>query len=88
MRKTALLLGILSMIAIVSCKKKEETPMPTPTETSSETTTTEAAVVSGETKDSTSIKVSTDGVNVTTKDGASKTTVNVSGGEAKIEVKK
>jgi hypothetical protein len=88
MRKTALLLGILSMIAIVSCKKKEETPMPTPTETSSETTTTEAAVVSGEAKDSTSIKVSTDGVNVTTKDGASKTTVNVSGGEAKIEVKK
>ena len=89
MRKTALLLGILSMIAIVSCKKKEETPMPTPTETSSETTTTtEAAAVSGEAKDSTSIKVSTDGVNVTTKDGASKTTVNVSGGEAKIEVKK
>lgn len=39
------------MIALVSCKKKEETPMSTPTETSSETTITEAAAVSGEAKD-------------------------------------
>ena len=88
MRKTALFFGIFSMIALVSCKKKEETPMSTPTETSSETTITEAAAVSGEAKDSTSIKVSTDGVNVTPKDGASKITINVSGGEAKIEIRK
>lgn len=53
-------------------------------ETSNETT----PATSGQAKDSTSIKVGTDGVNVTTKDGATKTSVNVSGGEAKIEIKK
>lgn len=85
MKKVSLFLGILSLLAIVSCKKKEETPVPaTQTETSSEATTT----VTTEAKDSTSIKVGTDGINVTTKDGKTKTSVELSGGEAKVEIKK
>ena len=87
MKKITLFLGILSVIAIVSCKEKEDKPFPPQVENSSETTTSTPAV-SGEVKDSTSIKVGTDGVNVTTKDGATKTSVDVSGGEAKIEIKK
>jgi hypothetical protein len=90
MRKTVLLLGIVSMITFVSCKKKEETPVPvTQTETSSEVTTNEkTTTVTTKAEDSTAIKISTDGVNVTTKDGKTKTSVNVSGGEAKVEIKK
>ncbi|MDO8316852.1 MAG: hypothetical protein Q7T12_04945 [Flavobacterium sp.] len=90
MRKIALLLGIVSMITIVSCKKKEETPVPaTQTETSSEITTNEkTTTVTTKAEDSTAIKISTDGVNVTTKDGKTKTSINVSGGEAKVEIKK
>ena len=86
MKKITLFLGILSVIAIVSCKEKEDKPFPPQVENSSETTTSTPAV-SGEVKDSTS-RVGTDGVNVTTKDGATKTSVDVSGGEAKIEIKK
>ncbi|MFV5695375.1 hypothetical protein ACM55G_08050 [Flavobacterium sp. LB3P122] len=87
MKKATLFLGILSILAIVSCKKKEHKPFPPQVETSNATTPSTPAV-SREVKDSTSIKVGTDGVNVTTKDGATKTSVNVSGGEAKIEIKK
>nr|WP_315207571.1 hypothetical protein [uncultured Flavobacterium sp.] len=87
MKKVSLFLGMLSLLAIVSCKKKEETPVPaTQTESSSETTTT--TTVTAEAKDSTSIKVATDGVSMTTKDGKTKTSVELSGGEAKVEIKK
>jgi hypothetical protein len=89
MKKTILILGVLSIMTIVSCKKKDDNPMTPQVETSTTTTTsTPTATASGQAKDSTSIKVGTDGVNVTTKDGATKTSVNVSGGEAKIEIKK
>lgn len=87
MRKITLLLGILSIMTIVSCKKKDDNPIAPQVETTSESTTS-APVGSAEVKDSTSIKVSTDGVNVSTKDGATKTSVSVSGGEAKVEIKK
>lgn len=87
MKKTILILGILSIMTIVSCKKKDDNPIAPQVETNGEPTTSITAG-SGEVKDSTSIKVGTDGVNVTTKDGATKTSVNVSGGEAKIEIKK
>jgi uncharacterized lipoprotein YbaY len=89
MKKIILILGVLSIMTIVSCKKKEDKPMTPQVETTTTTTTSApTATVSGKAKDSTSIKVGTDGVNVTTKNGATKTSVNVSGGEAKIEVKK
>ena len=82
---------MLTMITIVSCKEKEEAVVPTPEtqiETSVETSDQKTTTVSAEAKDSTAIKISTDGVNVTTKDGKTKTSVNVSGGEAKVEIKK
>jgi uncharacterized lipoprotein YbaY len=89
MKKIILILGVLSIMTIVSCKKKDDKPMTPQVETTTTTTTSApTATVSGQAKDSTSIKVATDGVNVTTKNGATKTSVNVSGGEAKIEVKK
>lgn len=90
MKKTILILGVFSIMTIASCKKKDDNPMTPQVETSTTTTTTSTptATASGQAKDSTSIKVGTDGVNVTTKDGATKTSVNVSGGEAKIEIKK
>jgi hypothetical protein len=87
MKKTILILGVLSIMTIVSCKKKDDNPMTPQVETSTATTPS-TPTASGQAKDSTSIKVGTDGVNVTTKDGATKTSVNVSGGEAKIEIKK
>ena len=64
-------------------KRRISAPVPQ-TETSNNTTTN----VTAETKDSTSIKVGTDGINVTTKDGGTKTRVQLSGGEAKVEIKK
>jgi hypothetical protein len=87
MKKIALLLGVLSIMTIVSCKKKDDKPMTPQVETTTVTTPT-SPVASEQAKDSTSIKVATDGVNVTTKSGSTKTSVNVSGGTAKIEVKK
>jgi hypothetical protein len=87
MKKITLLLGLLSIMTIVSCKKKEDKPMTPQVETTT-VTTPASPVASEQAKDSTSIKVATDGVNVTTKSGSTKTSVNVSGGEAKIEVKK
>ena len=90
MRKISLILGMLAKNTIVSCKEKEEVAVPaTQTETSSEVTTNEkTTTVTTKAEDSTAIKISTDGVNVTTKDGKTKTSVNVSGGEAKVEIKK
>lgn len=90
MRKTTLLLGILSMIAIVSCKDKEGNTVPAAqTETSSKVTTNKkTTTVTTKAEDIIAIKISTEGVNVTTKDGKTKTSINVSGGEAKVEIKK
>ena len=85
MKKATLFLGVLTVLSIISCKEKEETTVPaTQTETASETTTNVTTVA----KDSTSIKVATDGVSVTTKDGKTNTSVEISGGEAKVEIKK
>ncbi|HLF52385.1 hypothetical protein [Flavobacterium sp.] len=84
MKKAALFLGILSIMTIVSCKKKEETIPPPPPPTI-ETPAPPAEPVS---EDGTSIKVSTDGLDVSTKDGATKTDVNVSNGDASVEIKK
>ncbi|MFE3868842.1 hypothetical protein ACFX5E_12280 [Flavobacterium sp. LS2P90] len=87
MRKITLLLGVLSIMTIVSCKKKDDKPMTPQVETTTVTTRATHAP-SRQAKDSTSIIVGTNGVNVTTKSDATKTSVNVSGGTAKIEVKK
>ena len=74
-------------MATVSCKKKEDKPFPPQVETSSAATPS-TPTASGQAKDSTSIKIGTDGVNISTEGRNTKTNVNVSGGEAKIEIKK
>ncbi|MFM2368308.1 MAG: hypothetical protein RL619_608 [Bacteroidota bacterium] len=88
MKKITFFLEILLILVIVSCKKKDDKPFTPQVETSNATTTTSTPATSGEVKDSTSIKVGTDGVNVTTKNNTTKTSVTISGGEAKIEIKK
>lgn len=85
MKKAILFLGILSVMTIVSCKKKEEAPVPPPTP---ETVETPAPPAEPGSPDGTSVKVGTDGIEIKTKDGATKTDVNVSNGEASVEVKK
>lgn len=87
MKKIILILGILSIMTIVSCKKKDGNPVTPQVETTTVTTPAIPAATR-QAKDSSSIVVGTDGVNVTTKSGSTKTSVNVSGGDAKIEIKK
>ena len=81
-------IGVLSVLAIVSCKEKEETKE-TPAATTNQTieVTTETPAVE-KNPDGTSISVGTDGVDVSTKNGTKSTSVNVSGGEAEVQVKK
>ena len=87
MKKIILILGVLSIMTIVSCKKKDGNPVAPQVETTTVTTPATPAAPT-QAKDSSSIVVGTDGVNVTTKSGSTKTSVNVSGGDAKIEIKK
>lgn len=77
-------LGMLSILAIVSCKNKEETPQPT--ETTIELNTPTPVVE--EKVDGASISVENDGVDVRTKNGSNETNVTVGGGDASVEVKK
>lgn len=79
-KKITLLVGMLSIMAFISCKKKEETPQPT--ETTIEVNAPAAQA------DGTSISVDTDGVDISTKDGATETSVKVGDGDAKVEIKK
>lgn len=73
-------------MAIVSCKeKKGDTPTDTHGETSIEVTTPVAEEVN---TNGTAISVSTDGVNISTKDGAKQTSVSIKDSGAKVEIKK
>ncbi|EIA07185.1 hypothetical protein [Flavobacterium frigoris] len=84
MKKISMFIGMLSILAIVSCKKKEEAPQPS--ETTIEVNTPAPEVE--ENADGTSVSVGTEGVDVSTKNGANETNINVGGGDAKVEVKK
>jgi ferric-dicitrate binding protein FerR (iron transport regulator) len=84
MKKTSMFLGMFSILAIVSCKKKVETPLPI--ETSIEVNT--PAPVVEEKADGTSISIKNDAVDVSTKNGSNETNVIVGGGDASVEVKK
>ena len=85
MKKISMLVGVLSVMAIVSCKEKEETPDTTTHQTIE--VTNEAPAVE-ENPDGTSVSIGSDGIDVSTKSGANQTKVNVSGCDAKVEVKK
>jgi len=84
MKKISLFIGMLSILAIVSCKKKEETAQP------SETTieVNAEAPAAEENPDGTSVSVGKDGIDVSTKNGTNETNVTVGGGDANLEVKK
>jgi hypothetical protein len=84
MKKISMLIGLLSVLAIVSCKEKEEAPEAATNQTIE--VTKEAPAVE-ENSDGTKISVGTDGVDVSTKNGTNSTSVNVSGGKAKVEIK-
>lgn len=84
MKKISMFIGILSILAIVSCKKKEETPQPS--ETTIEVNT--PAPAAEENADGTSVSVGNDGIDVSTKNGSNETNVNVGGGDTSVEVKK
>lgn len=82
MKKSTVLLAGLCMIALTSCKKEEKAP------TIEQTIEVTPPAVE-EAKDSTSIQISKDGVDVNTKNGANSTTISVGGdAKAKVEVKK
>lgn len=88
MKKISMLVGVLSVMAIVSCKEKAETPETTTHQTIEVTNEAPAPVVEEKNPDGTSISVGSDGIDVSTKNGENQTKVNVSGGDAKVEVKK
>jgi len=82
MKKTTILLAGLSIIALASCKKNEEEPK-------IEQTIEVNPPAIEQPKDSTSIKIGTDGVDISTKKGATSTSISVGGDtKAKVEVKK
>lgn len=80
MKKSILLLGAVAMIAFASCDKKVEKTETTTTTIDTvvvpEEPTPADTVVKTET-DGTSVNVSSDGVNVSSKDGDKKTEVDV-----------
>jgi len=95
MKKTLLVLGMLSIMAVVSCKKDAPIPPPPPPEPVAAPAPVppppppvpqEPKAV--DEKDGTTVSVGKEGVDVSTKDGSTKTKVNVSGGDAKVEIKK
>jgi uncharacterized lipoprotein YajG len=85
MKKFTLLMGAAAMLAFASCKKEEKTteittePAAPDTEVVHETTVLPAdtVVVKNEESDGTSVDVSKDGVNIDSKNGEKKTSVNV-----------
>jgi hypothetical protein len=85
MKKITMLLGVLSIMAVASCKQKEETTEKTAEPIIEVTTDAPPAKVN---PDGTTISIGTDGVDVSTKNGENQTKVSVSDGAAKVEVKK
>lgn len=93
MKKSVLVLGLLSFIVLLSCKKNEEattTEVVTPTENvqpAVESTPTEQ-VSDTVSKDGTSVSISGEGVNISSKDGDKKVEVSTTKEGASVEIKK
>jgi CRISPR/Cas system CMR-associated protein Cmr5 small subunit len=75
MKKIMIVVAGLCTVAFISCKKEEEKATP-------EQTIEVSAPKVEEAKDSTSIKIGKDGVDINTKSGANSTSISV-GGDAK-----
>ncbi|MDR6967544.1 hypothetical protein J2X31_001555 [Flavobacterium arsenatis] len=89
MKKIVFALGVMSMMAIISCKKDTTVPPPPPPEpVAAPAPPPVPAAPEVEEEDGTSVSIGKDGLDVSTKDGDKKTTVKVSGEDSKIEIKK
>ncbi|RZK05680.1 MAG: hypothetical protein EOO46_15710 [Flavobacterium sp.] len=90
MKKIIFLLGMMSMLAVVSCKKDAPIPPPPPPDpvVAPAPPPVPSEPKAEDEKDGTTVSVGKEGVDVSTKDGDKKTKVNVSGGDAKVEIKK
>lgn len=93
MKKLILVFGILSFTVLLSCRKSEEkttTKIITPAENTQPATesTTTVEVTDTVPKDGTSVSVSGDGVNISSKDGEKKVEVNATKEGAAVEIKK
>ncbi|MCY1246174.1 hypothetical protein D3C87_68050 [compost metagenome] len=91
MKKSFIALGAIALLAFASCKEDKKTPDPVPeTPPVENPTPTPSPKTDAEKQDSdgTTVSVGKDGVQVNTKDGESKTDVNVSKNDASVEIKK
>lgn len=93
MKKVTVFLSMLSIMAVVSCKKDAPIPPPPPPEPVVAPAPPPPPPVpeepkSEDEKEGTSVSIGKEGVDVSTKDGNKKTTVKVSGEDSKIEIKK
>ena len=92
MKKVMLVLGMMSIMTVVSCKKDAPIPPPPPPEPVATPAPVPPPVPeepkTEDEKDGTSVSIGKEGVDVSTKDGNKKTTVKVSGEDSKIEIKK
>lgn len=90
MKKIVLALNMVALVALVSCKKKTPPPPPPPPEPQvivMPPPPPPAPEVKEE-SDGTSISVGSDGVEVSTKDGDTKTVIDVKDGKGSVEIKK
>lgn len=91
MKKIVFALGLMSIMAVLSCKKDAPIPPPPPPEpvaAPAPAPPVPSEPKAEDEKDGTSVSVGKDGLDVSTKDGDKKTTVKVSGEDSKIEIKK
>ena len=90
MKKVLFVLGMMSIMTIISCKKDTPVAPPPPPEpiAAPAPPPAPAAPEVEEEEDGTSVSIDKDGLDVSSKDGDKKTTVKVSGEDSKIEIKK
>ena len=92
MKRIQLFFGMLSLLAVVSCKQKEEVPVavPVPVETTADELPLPPPPPKEDTVSSggTSVSVGKEGVDVTTKTTTKKTAVSINKDGAAVEIKK
>lgn len=89
MKKVLMIAGMAVMLSVASCKDKKEEPVTPPPPPPVENPSADPAPqpITQEEKDGTSINVSSDGVQVESKNGENKTDVNLSKDNQNIEIK-
>jgi multidrug efflux pump subunit AcrA (membrane-fusion protein) len=88
MKKIVLAFSMLLVMALTSCKKEVPPPIPPVAEPQVIVVPPPPAPVKVEDKDGTTIRVGSDGVEISTKEGDKKTVIDVKDGEGSVEIKK